>query len=156
MVFQKQLLQRLHPTLWRKKFHKGPLSRMNSVKAVMDCYESRLGLKISASDIITGYGMPVPKKGPRRPIVVCFASRSTREKVFDSRSLLRKQQWDAKIYINEHLTKLNSETFANGRRLLKDRKISSVWISNGYIYLKKSEVDKPSRIFTLENLNRQC
>ena len=130
-----------------------PSSRVDAVRAVVNCCEARLGLKISASDITAGYRIAGPRKGPR-PIVVCFANRNTRDKVLESRKLLRHHQGNAKIYINEHLTRGNSEIFAVGRKLLKEKKICSVWSRNGHIYLKRSERDKPSRILTLEDLTR--
>ena len=130
-----------------------PSSRVDTVRAVVNCCEARLGLKISASDITAGYRIAGPRKGPR-PIVVCFANRNTRDKVLESRKLLRHHQGDAKIYINEHLTRGNSEIFAVGRKLLKEKKICSVWSRNGHIYLKRSDRDKPSRILTLEDLTR--
>ena len=130
-----------------------PSSRVDTVRAVVNCCEARLGLKISASDITAGYRIAGPRKGPR-PIVVCFANRNTRDKVLESRKLLRHHQGNAKIYLNEHLTRGNSEIFAVGRKLLKEKKICSVWSRNGHIYLKWSERDKPSRILTLEDLTR--
>ena len=130
-----------------------PSSRVDAVRAVVNCCEARLGLKISASDITAGYRIAGPRKGPR-PIVVCFANRNTKDKVLESRKLLRHHQGNAKIYINEHLTRGNSEIFAVGRKLLKEKKICSVWSRNGHIYLKRSERDKPSRILTLEDLTR--
>ena len=112
-----------------------PSSRVDTVRAVVNCCEARLGLKISASDITAGYRIAGPRKGPR-PIVVCFANRNTRDKVLESRKLLRHHQGNAKIYLNEHLTRGNSEIFAVGRKLLKEKKICSVWSRNGHIYLK--------------------
>ena len=128
-------------------------SRSDTVKAVIECCKSKLGLEISASDITAGYRISGPKKTPR-PIVVGFATRIVRDRVYESRKLLRKQVGATKVYINEHLTRTNSEIFAAGRRLFKDRKIPSIWTRNGYVYVKRTEMDKPLRISSLEDLNK--
>ena len=116
-------------------------------KAVIECCKSKLGLEISASDITAGYRISGPKKTPR-PIVVGFATRIVRDRVYESRKLLRKQIGATKVYINEHLTRTNSEIFAAGR------KIPSIWTRNGYVYIKRTEMDKPLRISSLEDLNK--
>ena len=58
------------------------------------------------------------------------------------------------MYINEHLTRTNSELFAAGIKLFKDRKISSIWTRNGCVNIKRTEMDRPFRISSLEDLNK--
>ena len=40
------------------------------------------------------------------------------------------------VYVNEHLTKTDSDIFAAARRLQKDRKILQTWMTNGKVMVK--------------------
>ena len=58
-------------------------------------------------------------------------------------------QRSSKIFINEHLTKPNSEIFARVRSLVKDKKFSLAWTWNGHVYFKKGENSGPTRVHSL-------
>ena len=74
------------------------------MKAVIECCRKKLDLEISERDITAGFRVPGLKNAPR-PIVVTFASRLVRDRIYELRRLLRKQDTAQKVYINEHLTK---------------------------------------------------
>ena len=128
-------------------------SRRDTIQCILKCCNSKLGVAVSENDISAGFRIPGIKNAPR-PIVVTFTSKSIRDKVHISRKLLRKQDGGPRIYINEHLTKGSSGLFAKGRALLREGKIASVWTLNGNVYVKRIESDRPSRISSMEDLQK--
>ncbi|CAG9815871.1 unnamed protein product [Phaedon cochleariae] len=50
------------------------------------------------------------------------------------------------IYFNEDLTRQNQLLFKKARELKKEKKYNKAYVSNGKIYLKKNENDRPIRI----------
>ena len=129
------------------------MSRQDTMSAVVECCRTRLDLDISMKDITAGYRIPGIKNAPR-PIVITLASKTVRDRIYSSRRLLHKQEDKHKIYINEHLTKRCSEIFSRGRRLLKEKKISSIWTWNGVVFAKRVESDKPIKILSLEEVEK--
>ena len=112
------------------------MTRRDTVQAVVNCCNSKLGANISENDIQSSYRIP-SKSGPR-PIIVTFTSKMVRDRVYALRKFLHKDR-SSKIFINDHLTKPNSEIFARVRSLVKDKKFSSAWTWNCHVYFKKGE-----------------
>ena len=122
-------------------------SRQDIFQAVLTCCKS----KLSEKDIISSYRIPGAKNLPR-PVVVNFATKNLRDKVYESRKTLRAQ--NNRIYINKHLTKRNSEIFSKGRKSLKERKIAFVWTRNGSVLIRKTPTDRHMQIGCMEDLSR--
>ena len=55
-----------------------------------------------------------------------FSSKKTRDYVLIIQKNLRKER-NRQIYINKHLTKLNSDLFAKARHLLREKRIYATW-----------------------------
>ena len=123
----------------------------DTVQAVVNCCNSKVGANISENDIQSSYRIP-SKSGPR-PIVVSFTSKMVRGRVYALRKSLHKDR-SSKIFINEHLIKPNSEIFARARKLVKDKKLSSAWTWNGHVYFKTSENSGPIRVHNLLDLEK--
>ena len=123
----------------------------DTVQAAINCCNSKLGVNISENDIQPGYRNP-SKRGPR-PIVVTFTSKMVKDRVYALRKSLHKDR-SSKIFINEHLTKPNSEIFARARKLIKDKKLSSAWTWNGHVYFKRGEISGPTRVHSHLDLEK--
>lgn len=52
------------------------------------------------------------------------------------------------------LTKINSEIFARARKLVEDKKPSSVWTWNDSVYFKRVQKSGPTRLHSLLDLER--
>ena len=130
-----------------------PTPRQDTVKAVVECCRDKLNLDVSERDITAGYRIPGFRNAPR-PIIVTFASRLVRDNVYESRRLLRKQTTTQGVYIKEHLTKKNSDIFSKGRKLLKEKRITSVWTRNGVVFVRKAESDRPTRVLSMEEVEK--
>ena len=61
-----------------------------------------------------------------------------------------------KIFINEHLTALNAQIFANARKLKKENKISNVWTYNCSVFIKKlgSSKEKGVKVESFSELSK--
>ena len=59
---------------------------------------------------------------------------------------MQKKLTDTGIYINENLTKINSDIFFRARVLRKDKLIHICWTSNGITFIKLQENSTKKRI----------
>lgn len=93
-----------------------------NVEAVINFCQTRLGLKLTETDISS---LSASKgNGPQAsPLIIKFATRFVRDLIFLSRRLLR-HPWQTlgpnQLFINEHLTKGNSEISAQTRRMIRE------------------------------------
>ena len=79
-------------------------------------------LDVTSNDIVNCYRISGSKGF--RPVVVTFSGKGVRDKVYEAKNkTLRGTRGNARVYVNEHLTKRNSEIFAKGRKLLKEKKL---------------------------------
>lgn len=119
--------------------------------------QSRLDLQLDDSDISAVYPIQQRRGTTSKPILVKFASRSIRNKVYSARKLLRqipKQADKSPIFINENLTKNNATIFSQARNLTRVKKIASAWTAGGFTFIKISDSpsERPKRITNLKDL----
>ena len=57
------------------------------------------------------------------------------------------------MYINDYLTKYNSEIFYKAMNLLKDSKIKYCWTVNGITFIKKQNLLKRKKNLNLSDFN---
>ena len=75
----------------------------------------------------------LPTKDGKKNILIHFTSRKSKYKVMKNGRNLKGQ----KIYVNEHLTKTNSQLFKQARQLKKDKEeVIGAWTYNCKIYVK--------------------
>jgi len=131
------------------------------VKNVGDLMEVYLG----DNDISISHRLPTGKgyKGTRNapPLIVKFTRRSTKEKFYKARTKLKDcttqdiQYSDTnKIFINECLTEQNKKLFHDCLKFKKERKRSSIWTSNGKVYLRRDITSKALRINSKDDLTK--
>lgn len=111
-------------------------SNQSSIPEIIELCTARLHLHIDEPDISFAYR--IPGKGKYRPLVVGLSHRRARDAIYDSRKLLRNMSNSDSptIYINEHLTRMNSQLYAKARSLVKARKIHSTWTAGGRLTLQ--------------------
>jgi hypothetical protein len=95
-----------------------------------------LHLEVEASDISTAHRLKAGPKDTTRPIIVRFTSRRVRNTVYGAKKLLKGAS--SKVFISEHLTKLDSDLYYEARRLLRDKKIFAAWTQNGLVHVRFS------------------
>jgi hypothetical protein len=117
----------------------GPQSVEDTVR---EFCKDALGIDVSQQDISVAHRL---KKGPKdavRPIIVRFARRQIRNRVFGAKKQLK--NYGGRVFISEHLTKTASDLFFQARKLLKDKRIYATWTQNGQVHVKHS-ADQNSR-----------
>ena len=109
----------------------------------------------SSQNSSSAYRIPRGLKQKHRPIDIHFATHRVRDAIYRARRGLRDNSHPSggAIYINEHLTKGNTEIFARARSLMRDKRISKAWTMAGFVFIKhtNSEADKPRRILSLQD-----
>lgn len=128
----------------------------SSIPELLDLCNNRLHVQVIESDISFSFRITTKGTNTVRPLVVGFSRRVTRDMIFASRKLLRGEpsSGSPNVYINEHLTRTNSQIFARTRNLVRSHKIHSTWTAGGRVFLRQSEssLEKPMRVDSLDEL----
>jgi|SRR6218665_538762 len=95
------------------------------------------------ADVSTVHRLPTKNNASSAPIIVSFVNKRARNEIYAGKKLLRSQSDQShppvKIYINEHLIRLSAGLYAAARKLVKDKRLRSTWISAGCIYARESD-----------------
>lgn len=59
-----------------------------------------------------------------------------------------------RVFISDHLTKLNQSLFYEARNLRRSEIVKFAWVSNGNVLIKKNENSKPIRLTSVDQLTR--
>lgn len=105
---------------------------------------------VDHKDISICYTLPTKMDKSKPAIVVRFTSRKVRNNVL----MQARKLTGSKVYINEHLTKKNSNIAREARLLRKQKKIESTWTRNGNIWIKVKEGSQATIIKELKDLDR--
>ena len=132
-------------------------SRQTAIRDGLDIFTTRLQLPVTEADISFAYRIPNKIKGAPRPLIVGFVGRRVRDLIFGARKAL----WgppgskSTSIFINDHLTRLNSLIFSKTRQLMKDQRIHSTWTAGGNVLIKlsNSSNEKPLKVISLQQLD---
>ena len=105
--------------------------------------------------LFTGRNRSKPK-----PIIVRFKSYRAKKELYGARKSLKNKnlnqifQGAGIVYINENLTRMRRELFAEVWRRKKSKQWHSAWTIDGKIFMKISLADQPVRIYSQEDLDR--
>ena len=126
----------------------------SAVHSVLDLCNIQLGVKVSDSDISYAHRVPGSSRERYRPVIVRFISRRIRNSVLAARRALKDLAGSSRIFINEHLTKQNSQIFAGARKLVRERVLHSAWTRGGITFVRLSDADdeKPRKIASIKCL----
>jgi hypothetical protein len=108
-----------------------------TLSCVLNFIQQKLQPDIVAGDISTAFRVRKMPYDKHRPIIVRFASRRMRDQVYAARRKLWRQTPRVEVYVNEMLTKRNSDLFATCRKLWKQERVSSSWTQNGAVFIKQ-------------------
>ena len=110
----------------------------------VDFAKQKLNVDMSIKDILDIHIMPSrdgnkpfashQKKTTKTLTIVRFNNRRVRDEIYGARMNLKHSR--EQIFINEHLTKPNSDLYYKARMAKKDKKIADAWTSNGRIAIK--------------------
>ena len=106
------------------------------------CEQMKVQPKIEPKDIAVSHRVGKSGQGRTRQIIVKFATRNIRERVFKARTELKnvnkteENKDKPNIYINEDLTKFRAGLAKEARSLNKAGKIADSWTIYGKIFVK--------------------
>ena len=120
----------------------------NKKSEFINFVKNQLNIDIDPYDVVAIHELPNKNKDIYKTIVK-FHFHETKSKIFKNIKKLK----DTNIYINDHLTKYNSEIFYKARNLLKDSKIEYCWTVNGITFIKKTESSEKEQILNLSDFN---
>ena len=120
----------------------------NKKSEFINFVKNQLNIDIDPYDVVAIHELPNKNKDIYKTIVK-FHFHETKSKIFKNIKKLK----DTNIYINDHLTKYNSEIFYKARNLLKDSKIKYCWTVNGITFIKKTESSEKEQILNLSDFN---
>ena len=104
------------------------------------CQLMKVDPPLEAKDIAVSHRVGKQRQGQHRQILVKFATRNVRERVFRAKSALRDVNSDAnsgrKIYINEDLTQRRAALARDARSLKNNGAIADTWTIYGKVFVK--------------------
>lgn len=129
-----------------------------------------LGVELDPRDVdevrrVGPRGKPGPLERPR-PIVVSMTRRGPRDQLLRAARARRGLTTDKlqlpgnprRVYLNEHLTKINRILFSKARKLGNELHFKYVWTSNGNIFMRRSDTSSVLHVTSeavLEKLEAQ-
>ena len=116
--------------------------RTDFIKSAKD----KLEIKIEHFDIVAIHKLPT--KTETKFKTKKFHFHETKFSLLKKASKLK----NSNIYINEHLTKKNSDIFYKARQLRKVNKLHSCWTINGSTFIKLTENSNKKRISHIDEL----
>ena len=104
------------------------------------CQLMKVDPPLEAKDIAVSHRVGKQRQGQHRQILVTFATRNVRERVFRAKSALKDVNSDAnsgrKIYINEDLTQRRAALARDARSLKNNGAIADTWTIYGKVFVK--------------------
>ena len=110
--------------------------------------KDRLDVIVEDSEIDRSHRLGMHKKDKIRGIIIRFSNYNTRNAVYQKRKVLRKQEKQPIVYVQENLTKERANLFWNIKKNYKEH-IKSIWTQDGRV--KVITVD--DRRVTLTRMN---
>ncbi len=125
------------------------------VKSIQKMARSVLEMDVKETDIVEAYRLgKVTDKKKYRDLIIKFKKKTTRDQFYNKRKKLVPKQDQSNVYINEQLSEHRANIFFAARKLVKSKKLHSVWSQRGNILIRKDEDDRPRQISTHEQLRR--
>ena len=93
------------------------LTRKDTVSSVINCCREKLNIEVAPNDINSCYRITRRKNQKCRSVFVSFDSKNLRDRIFQAKKMLKGNKEG--IYINEPLTKKNSQIYFECRGLVK-------------------------------------
>ena len=98
-------------------------------------------MSVEEIEITAIHDLPKRKDGTT-PVIVQLLSVDKKTDLMRKRKCLK----GSNVFLNDQLTKVNNDLFAEARRLKRENKIYGTWTMNCNIYVKKTEHDKKVQI----------
>jgi flagellar biosynthesis/type III secretory pathway chaperone len=127
-------------------------SREDTVNTVCSLLKTACNVEVLPVDILSAFRLRSKRTGPR-PILVTFNSLQLRTAVIRSRRPKQQLKYNGtNIYINDHLTKANSDLAHAARQLVKQHDAHATWVRDGQIFIKWSATSRSDVVHSMSDL----
>ena len=106
------------------------------------CQAIKVNPPVQPTDIAVSHRLGRPAEGRTRQVIVEFATRNVRERVYSAKKELKNVRENENVYINEDLTKFRADLARDVRELRTSGLINETWTQYGKYIVK----DKQNRI----------
>ena len=120
---------------------------------ICEFVKEALEVDLTPEDISIAHRIGVVKDGVARPILVKFIADKKKRMVYQSRVKLAKKEGMKDYYVNEDLTKIQSELFYKARKAIDRKRGHKTWTESGTVYIKLRKDDPPIKIDSISRLN---
>ena len=121
-------------------------TREDTISAVCSIMRESCNMEIAPADIKFAYRLH-SVRNELRPILESLHSFSLRTKVVKSRRLRQQLLYHGvKIFIKNHITKINSDLVRKARLMVKNHEAHSIWTRDRQIFVKWSEHSPPAQV----------
>ena len=111
------------------------ITREDTIKTVIDVHKVACNVTVTATNLQSATRLYSKRTGPR-PLLVTFYSLALLNSVVKARRLKQTLQYkNALTFINDHLTKLNTDLSFKARQLVKQEDAYSTYVRDGRIYI---------------------
>ena len=133
----------------------GPIEEQESVETQVINEFAKRDVLLKSEDISACHTLGKKEPGKTNPIVIRFVSRKTKIDILRNSKKLKDPQNESwpKIYVNEHLTKLNASIARKARFLRKQQKIVSTWTRNCTVFIKYNIDIEHTRIMAVKSID---
>jgi hypothetical protein len=130
------------------------VTREDTVKTVCSAIKDACNVVVVPEDIQSAFRLRSRGNGPR-PILVTFNSYNLRTSVVRARRPKQQLRYKgSNIYINDHLTKFNTDLSYKARQTVKNKFAHSTWVRDGLVFIKWSSTDNhPTQLRCMADLN---
>ena len=132
-----------------------PIEEQESVETQVINEFAKRDVLLKSEDISACHTLGKKEPGKTNPIVIRFVSRKTKIDILRNSKKLKDPQNESwpKIYVNEHLTKLNASIARKARFLRKQQKIVSTWTRNCTVFIKYNIDIEHTRIMAVKSMD---
>lgn len=108
------------------------------------------GNKINLNDIESCHTLPSKNKNTAPVVIIRLLSQKIKQVILKQGKKLK----GTDVYINEHLTKKNSDIVRRACMLKKHKKIQATWMSNCKVYIKlNGSTPEESKVHVIRDIN---
>ena len=111
---------------------------------------NKCDVPIKSEDISACHTIGIGDSEGNKPVVIRLINRKLKFDIFQCSKMLREKE---NVYINEHLTKLNSAIARQAIILRRHGKISATWTRNCRVYIKTSDDNEHFQIHAIRNID---
>ncbi|KAL7392881.1 hypothetical protein ABVT39_003251 [Epinephelus coioides] len=114
---------------------------------VITFFDSK-GITVNSNDTEACHPLPRKNKSDKPAIIICFVNRKQKIALLHQGRKMK----GTNVYINEHLTKKNSDIARQARLLRKQNKFQSTWTANCKIVIKLIGTQEAAKVLVVQEI----